>query len=181
MTINFTLDEKSIDAAIRQIEKYRDDLTPKTHRIVDDAARVAENNARQILQEHIWSGETIALLQTVKGKQDTYKASNTVTVGGAAIWLEFGTGVVANNCSPGTFVHPMAQELGMVGIGMYGNGYGSNPNGWFFYEDAEWAGGTFNVYGRTMHTFGIPATMFMYNSAKVARRYLPSIARGVFR
>ena len=179
MTINFTLDEQSIDNAIRLVEQYRDDLTPKTRKIVDDAARVAENNARQELQQHIWSGETLQSLQTVKNKDSQYTAASTVTVGGAAIWLEFGTGVVANNCPPGTFVHPKAQELGMVGIGMYGAGHGSDPRGWYF-DEGVWDNGTFTSW-QTYHTFGIPATMFMYNSAKMARRYLPSIARGVFR
>lgn len=178
MTINLNLNEQSIDDAIRLVDEYRESLLDKTRDIVDDTARVAENNARQELQQHIWSGETIASLETQKSESQM-TVTRVVHVGGAAIWLEFGTGVVANNCSPGTFIHPLAQELGMVGIGMYGNKHGSDPKGWYFYDE-EWSGGTLNEY-QAYHTYGIPATMFMYNSAKMARRYLPKIAREVFR
>ena len=74
----------------------------------------------------------------------------------------------------------------MYGIGEYGHGYGSNPNGWFFYDDgqydAEFVGGTQNTYntGRPIHTFGIPATMFMYHSAWAGRRAITRLAKEVF-
>ena len=186
MTIDFTLDEKSIDRAIKLVEVYKEDLIRNTRNTVDRLGQVAENNARLELQSHIWSGETLASLHTEKN-ETKYTSSRTVKVGGAAVWLEFGTGVVANNCSPGEYVHPYAQELGMYGIGEYGHGYGSNPNGWYFYDDgqydAEFVGGTQNTYntGRPIHTFGIPATLFMYHSAWAARRELPKYAREVWR
>lgn len=186
MTIDFTLDEKSLDRAIKLVGIYQEDLLRNTRNIVDRLGQVAENNARLELQDHIWSGETLASLHTEKN--DTkYTTTRTVKAGGAAIWLEFGTGVVANNCTSGDYVHPYAKELGMDAIGEYGHGWGSNPNGWYFYDDgqydAEWVGGTYNTYntGPSIHTFGIKSTLFMYHSAWAARRELPKYAKGVFK
>lgn len=187
MTIDCILSENSLDHAIKILENYRDSLEYKSERLVDEVSQVVENNARTELTRHIWSGETLATLHTEKMAEQGRTRSAKISVGGAAVWLEFGTGVVANNCAPGEFVHPMAKELGMYGIGEYGHGFGSRPDGWYFYDDgqydAEWAGGTYNTYntGKSIHTFGIPATLFMYHSAWAGRRALERIARGVFR
>ena len=185
MTIEFSLSDESLDAAINQLESYIKDFKSKPREIVNQLALKVENSAREQLTEHVWNGETIASLHTERGKDKKDEVSSSVVVGGAAIWLEFGTGVVANNCATGEYVHPKAQELGMYGIGEYGHGWGSNPNGWYFY-DAEWTGTaqdperTLNVYG-SHRTFGIPATRFMYYSAWAGRRDVYSIAKGVFR
>ena len=80
-----------------------------------------------------------------------------ILVGGAAIWLEFGTGVVTNNSYKGGYVHPKAEELGMYGLGEYGYGHGADPD-----------------------YHGIPATMFMYHSAWNARRDIPYLARRIW-
>ena len=185
MTIEFSLTDESLNAAINQLESYIKDFKSKPRELVNQLAQKVENSAREQLTEHVWSGETLASLHTERGKDKKDDVSSSVVVGGAAIWLEFGTGVVANNCAVGEYVHPKAKELGMFGIGEYGHGWGGNPNGWYFYPDAEWvinkSGATFNVYQDSMRTFGIPATRFMYYSAWAGRRDVYSIAKGVFR
>lgn len=182
MKLDIELTEQSLNEAIRLIENYKNDFMGKVHVTVDHAAKVVEDNARVELQKHIWSGETISSLHTEK-KDTAATSTRTVKVGGAAIWLEFGTGVVANKVSVGEYVHPLGKELGMVGIGQYGRGLGGSPNGWYFDSDSEWVtdqfGSTYNVY-ESHHTFGIPATMFMYNSALAARRDFIHYAKGVF-
>ena len=186
MTIECSLSEKDLDRAIRLVELYMKDLDGKTNVFVDNVAKTIEDTARSELSNHVWSGETLASLHTEKMADRGHSRSRKVSVGGAAVWLEFGTGVVANNCAPGEFMHPLAKELGMYGIGEYGHGWGSNPNGWYFYDngqyDAEWAGGTYNTYntGKSIHTFGIPATRFMWHSAAEARYRLIRLAKGVF-
>lgn len=178
MTIECSLSEKDLDRAIRLVELYAKDLDGKTSVFVDSLAKIAEDNARNELSKHVWSGETLASLHTEKMADRGHSRSRKVSCGGAAVWLEFGTGVVANNCSPGEYMHPLAKELGMFGIGEYGHGLGSNPNGWFF-SKAEWDHGTYNVYER-YHTFGIPATRFMWDSAAETRYRLVKTARGIF-
>ena len=171
MKLDIELSEQSIDRAIRLIDSYTKDLDGKSRVLVDHIAQKVEDSARVELQQHVWSGETIASLHTEKLADRGHTKSSKVTVGGAAVWLEFGTGVVANGCAPGEFMHPKAQELGMYGIGEYGRGLGSDPNGWVFFDD---------VTGSLMHTYGIPATMFMYHSAWAGRRLITPLAREVF-
>ena len=178
MTLDISLNEKDLDRAIRLVELYKKDLDGKTSVLADHVAKTVEDNARNELTKHIWSGETIASLHTEKMADRGHSRNRLVTVGGAAIWLEFGTGVVANNCSPGEFVHPLAQELGMYGIGEYGQGHGSDPNGWYF-DEGVWDNGTFTSW-QSFHTYGIPATMFMYHSAWAGRRAITRLAKEVF-
>lgn len=173
MIIDVELNDKSIDAAISDIKKYKERLLKGTKTLVDELSREVENKAYVELTRHIWSGETIASLHTEQRKDTKYTNSAKVRVGGAAVWLEFGTGVVANNCSPGTILHPVHQidDSGLLisGIGMYGQRHGSDPNGWYWEDE----------YGESHHTFGIPATMFMWRAAQSARQRMPSIARRV--
>ena len=154
MTIEFELSEESIDSAISQLEDYEKSFREHTSELVKETAEQVERYAAYELAQHIDTGETIASLKTA-----TREGSNsaTVSVGGAAIWLEFGTGVVTNNSYIGGYVHPKGAELGMCGLGTYGQGHGADPD---------------------FH--GIPATLFMWNSAQTARRDIPNLARRIF-
>ena len=167
MIINITLDEKSLEDAIRKVEDYSKDLKTKTSQLVDDVANQVKEYAAFELSQHVWTGETLASL-----RKEINKGGFTahILVGGAAVWLEFGTGVVANPVGVGGYAHPMAAELGMYGIGEFGHGHGADPNGWWYYDET----------GRKRHTFGIPATMFMYHSAWNARRDIPYLARRIW-
>lgn len=174
MTINVELSDDSLNAAIHIVEQYKENLLRKSGDLVDTLARDIDTEARRELTKHVWSGETLASLQIKKGKDTEYTRKTDVTVGGAAVWLEFGTGVVANNCAPGTIVHPvhMINDSGLLisGIGMYGQRHGSDPNGWYWEDEI----------GESHHTFGIPATMFMWNAAQMARHGFLGTARRVF-
>lgn len=169
-TIEFELTEKSIDGAIRKLDLYIKDLQAKTSQLAGILAQRVEEYAAYELSKHQWTGETLASLRSVH-HADSYSAR--VIVGGAAVWLEFGTGVVANACSPGTIVHPqhlLDGETLISGIGMYGFRHGSDPNGWWYKDET----------GQSRHTYGIPATMFMWNATETTRRELAELARGVY-
>lgn len=168
MTIDVELSEKSLDEAIMAVQIYRDSLDNKASVLVKETATQVEEYAAFELSKHIESGDTLASLKTIY-RQGAQTAR--VKVGGAAVWLEFGTGVVRNNVGVGNYAHPKAKELGMYGIGEYGHGHGSDPNGWWYTD----------VDGAHYHTYGIPATMFMYHSAWNARRDIPELARRIFR
>lgn len=156
MNINIDLyDGKSIDDAIAQIQQYKQDLRSKTELLVQKTAERVEEYAAYELANHIDTGETLASLHTEHRKGSL---TANVIVGGAAIWLEFGTGVVTNNSSVGGYVHPKGAELGVCGLGTYGQGHGADPN---------------------FH--GIPATLFMWNSAQIARSDLVGLARGIYK
>lgn len=154
MNIDVELSEESINNAIRQIEDYTKDLKAKASQLVNDVATQVEQYAAYELSFHVWTGETLASLRT---KYKFGDMTARVLVGGAAVWLEFGTGVVTNNSSVGGYVHPKGAELGVCGLGTYGQGHGAEPN-----------------------FKGIPATLFMWNSAQTARQDIPWLARRIW-
>lgn len=169
MTINVELTDDSLNAAIRIVEQYKANLLQNLGEYVDRLAKDVDTEARRELVKHVWSGETLASLHTERGKDSEYTRKATVTVGGAAVWLEFGTGVVANACGQGDYVHPLG-ELFVDGIGTYGKGHGADPKGWFWYDE----------FDEPHHTYGIPATMFMYKAGVHAYQNRLQIARRVF-
>ena len=167
MILNLELTDESLDEAIRKVEQYSKDFKDKTARFTDEVASRVKTSAVDKLAGHIETAETI---QSVKVQHRFGSYTARVLAGGAAIWLEFGTGVVANSVGVGAFPHPKAAELGMMGIGTYGEGHGADPDGWWYYDET----------GRRRHTYGIPATMFMYHSAMEVRDMIPGIARRIY-
>jgi hypothetical protein len=159
--ITIQLSEESIKAAIKDLEKYKRELGKKVQALID--AMVAHGEDYAINQVgHVDTGET---LSSIHGYRDGNKG--VVVAGGNAIWLEFGTGV-RHNGSAGGSPHPVGAELGMT-IGEYGQGKGANPNGWWYYDG-----------DKVKHTYGIPANMFMWRTARELERVAPELAREVF-
>ena len=158
MNIDIVLSEESIESAIRQIQEYEKQLHEKTSVLVKETAQKVKERAESVLVQHVWTGQTLASLRTTDYKGTKNISTSVVRVGGAAVWLEFGTGVVTNNSSVGGYVHPMGAQLGVCGLGTYGQGHGAEPD---------------------FH--GIPATLFMWNSAQAARRDIPDLARRIYR
>ena len=170
MTIEFELSPKSIEGAIHRIDLYTKDLLKKTELLVDKLAEDLKANAEQELISNAIDDEQFDTTFDSLAIEKSGQYTRNVLAGGGAVWLEFGTGVVSNPVGVGGFAHPKAQELGMYGIGEYGHGWGANPYGWW-YNDAT---------GTKHHTYGIPATMFMYHSAWQTRAKIPEIARRLF-
>ena len=171
MTISFELSEKSLDDAIQEVEKYADRLNDKTSQLVDELAENLKDNAINILASNVIENEPFAETISSLAIEKSGQFTRNVLAGGGAVWLEFGTGVVSNPVGVGGYAHPKAQELGMYGIGEYGHGMGANPKGWW-YTSAS---------GESVHTYGIPATMFMYHSAWQTRAKIPEMARRLFK
>ena len=79
--------------------------------------------------------------------------------------IEFGAGIRYN-----PLPNPKAGEYGM-GVGTYpGQMHAFDPAGWYYWgEDEKWH-----------HSYGIKATMPMYNAAKIIQERVVQIAREVF-
>lgn len=123
---------------------------------------------------HIDTGET---LSSIHGYRNGDKG--VIVAGGAAIWIEFGTGVAYNGSG---YNHPKAQELGMAAHGTFGKGRGASFNGWY-YPDPSGTHTFTDENGVTQtysHTMGIPANRFMYNTAQMLRRECGVMATEVF-
>lgn len=159
--ITIQLSEESIKAAIKELNKYKRELDKKVNALIELMLKHGEDYAINQVG-HVDTGET---LSSIHGYRDGNKG--VVVAGGNAIWLEFGTGV-RHNGAQGSSPHPVGAELGMT-IGDYGQGKGANPNGWWYYDG-----------DKVKHTYGIPANMFMWHTARELERVAPELAKEVF-
>lgn len=160
--ITIPYSESGFYRAATWLEDYAKYRLPKyCLQLIDSMCKVGEDYAINNLTR-IDTGET---LTSIAGYRNGDKG--VIVAGGAAIWIEFGTGVYYNGAG---YDYPIPVD-GIVGHGEYGWGYGSNPNGWFYKnEDGEWK-----------HTRGLPAGHFMYNAMQSLRRDCPDLAKEVFK
>ena len=123
-SITVPLSKSGIDKAATWLEDYARRTLPKN--CVDLISRMCRTGEvwAMTLMNHIDTGNT---LSTIRGYRNGNKG--VIVANGAAIWIEFGTGVVANK---GSKPHPKAAELGMSPWGTYGKGHGASFNGWWY-------------------------------------------------
>lgn len=164
MKIECTLSARSIADVVKQLREYADSLQGKTEKLVGDLGKAGVEYANMYLK-HDNTGET---RNSIQFEQEGN--AGVVSVGGAAVWIEFGTGVKKNGGQAGAYVHPKAAELGMSAIGTYDKGHGADPRGWW-YPDG----------GGYKHTFGIESNQFMYQASQDMRRDLQEMAKEVFK
>lgn len=160
MKIEVSLSPASISAAADQLRKYAASLQGKTEKLVQLLGEKGVESANLYL-EHDDTGETRSSIGFTR--QGT---CGIVSAGGAAVWIEFGTGVLAN---AGNSPHPKRDEAGAVPWGEYGKGNGKGV--WYF--PSHYSGWT--------ATKGIPMNPFMYSASQDMRRDLIDIAREAFR
>ena len=173
-TISVRCSSQGMEQAADWLDDYAKRILPKNVvALVSQMTRQGESWAINNLG-HIDTGNT---LSTIHGYRNGDRG--VIVANGAAIWIEFGTGVARNF---GTAPHPKAAELGIKPWGTYGEGHGASFNGWYYpdpngthqYTDEN---GVTQAYS---HTLGIPANHFMYNTAQELRRSCPEMAREVF-
>lgn len=160
MKIECTLSSASLANAAEQLRKYADSLKGKTEKLVQSLGEYGVERANEHL-EHDDTGETRSSIQYTHDG-----TSGTVSVGGAAVWIEFGTGVIANK---GNSPHPKRDEVGAVPWGEYGHGLGKRR--WWF----------INRKGEKKWTAGIPINPFMYMAAQDMRSEVLKKAKEVFK
>lgn len=156
-----------IDKAIEELEKYEKQVEKNVEtfikRLVDEGVEIAK--AKIISLPAVESGE---LLGSVKPGEIVDNKGVIVVDSAYAVFVEFGSGV-ANNKSGSS--HPKSGELGMSPIGTYGEGKGSNPDGWWYFDKKQ---------GRKRWTKGMPSRPFMYETARELEHRVNDIAREVF-
>ena len=160
MNIECTLSTKSISNAAKRLRKYAESLQTKSERLVKSLGEAGVEYANMYL-EHDDTGETRNSIQFTQNVN-----TGVISVGGAAVWIEFGTGVLAN---AGNTPHPKKDEVGAVGWGEYGLGLGKYT--WWF----------INKYGKQTWTAGIHMNPFMYETSQSLRFSLIDFAKEAFR
>lgn len=172
--ISIDLTEKSIDNAIREIEKYKADFQKKVDefrvRLGEEIKTLAQQGFNASGVDDLLKGGTRPAEVTV----DVSDNGNTTIViadGEDAVWCEFGAGVYYNG-SVGSSPNPKGSELGLT-IGSFGDGHGKQQV-WGFYE-------TPGDPTTLQLTHGTAATMPMYNAVQTVVKQALSIAREVFK
>lgn len=156
-----TLDAKSIDRAIKEIQKYKAWFLRKTTELTERMALIGTREASQRFGAAIYDGVNDVQL-TVSPIDNGWM----ITASGAAVcFIEFGAGVYHNTSEP----YPNPRPAGVVPIGEYGDGKGKRQ-GWMFYSDS----------GELVFTRGNPAAMPMYYATETMKQEMTRIAREVF-
>lgn len=160
MQIKFGLSQKEIKKAVKDVEKYKQDLSKKllklVQRLTDRGIEIAKLNVQRL--GAVYSGE---LEQSIGGYFSPSLGAGIVYAGAwYAIFVEMGTGIRGKEAQ-----HPKTGEIGWV--------YDSNNHGeegWVYPKD-----------GQFFWTDGMPARPFMYDMTKQLERECEKIAKAVFR
>lgn len=161
-----------------KILQYKKSLEYKAELAVTKLIQMGYDVALSKIQESPL-GKTIVLKSAITPEQAGCKAmllaiGQVVDVPGREPFsllmaVEFGAGIHYNPKNEGE--NPKAPEFGF-GVGTYpGQKFALNEDGWWFQnEDGEW-----------VHTFGVKATMPMYNAHKVIRDNYTNVFKEVFK
>ena len=155
------LDPKSVNAALKQIQKYKKDFLAKEQEFVRRLAEIGVRVAGAVYSAADPEGEhQLSVFLEKNGNGYVVKAEG-ATIG----FLEFGTGVKNREWNnTGLDYTPPAH-------GTYGKGHGKNPWGWWFNSEE---------YGVTMHTYGNPPAEAMLAARNEIIERVTQIAREVW-
>ena len=170
--IKIRLNEKSIDQAIKELNSYKEWLTKKTKEFLKALADEGVELASAKFVNAVYDG-TNDVSCSVEEKGENKVA--VVAVGGATLFIEFGTGVKYPDN------HPEAGEHGMV-RGEYGYKLGRLEKGWRYSGDPGTNGEviTEGKHAGEVHTYGNPANMSMYQTIRELEEKFEEIARRVY-
>lgn len=161
--INFTYDSlSSIDAAIKQMQAYQEQLTYKCRILAQRVAEIGVEIARVNIADFdaIYSGELLSSIRAeYSGSVPDGVSWLVITDCPWAAYVEFGTGIVGQE-SP----HP---DTSIVGWKYDVNQHGDM--GWYYFKDGEWH-----------WTKGMPSRPFLYQTGMDLRERIEEIAREVF-
>lgn len=169
VNIRVGLNAKDINAAIRQLERYRDDLDRKGREICRRLASYGATVATPMFSSAAYDGNndvTVDVEETENGY--VIRASGT-----AVLFIEFGSGVTygyghpdPHGYGPGTWPdkHYRRDSSGSMVANW------ENDRGWYTPKEA---GG--------QHTYGNPPAMAMYRAGQDVKAEVLRVAREVFR
>lgn len=174
--IKIKLNTKDLNRAIKEIEKYKQDLQQKINifrkRLAEEVKELAQAGFDSAIIDDALPGYGSPRSANVTVEVDDVGNITTIfTNDEDAIWVEFGAGVYHNG-SLGSSPHPQGVKLGYT-IGGFGKGYGKGKV-WGYYTNPEKKEGL-------VLTHGTPASMPMYNAMKSVMAKAITIAREVWK
>lgn len=167
--ISCTLDTRSIDGAIKELKKYKQEFLKKEQKLLEGLAMLGVKEASVRFTTAMYDGVndvTVALDKIANGYA-------IIASGQAVAFIEFGTGVYHNPSEP----YPNPRPEGIVGIGEYGQGKGKR-RAWFYKGEAG-SNGEVQKNG-VVKTRGNPAAMPLWYASEEMRNSILKLAREVF-
>lgn len=165
--LSIRLSEDSIQSAIDELNKYKDEFIDKNELFVRRLSEVGI----PIIDANIMAaqGDSDKSHRTyIEIYSSGYYSQATLFVEGQdVLFVEFGSGVHYNG-EAGTSPHPKGKEFGYT-IGSYGQGKGKQ-NTWGYYDDG----------GDLILTHGTEATMPVYRASVEIMQNIRKIAKEVF-
>ena len=158
--ISFGLNTKDINRALRDIEKYKQELIRKCNELIQQLTEYGAEFAKfEVLR--LGAFDTGELADNIHGFFDPESRVGFVRADcWYAIYVEYGTGVVGAN-------NPHPDATGWIyDINHHGD------NGWVYFNERE---------GKIMRTKGQPSSPFMYNTFRELQQKAREIASTVFR
>lgn len=168
-TIDIALSDKSIQKAIKQLERYKKGIIRGNRDLVDKLAKLGE----EYVQENSQNTENDPGTTSHKTRQNGNAATSDVIWSGEQVkFIEFGAGVYFNG-SVDSSPHPKGVNMGML-IGKYGHD-----------GDKEYSKGARRAWVKPDGTWthGTPAMMPMWraiNSAGGIKDMVGDVGREVF-
>ena len=179
-------DYKSIAKAEKEVKAYEHWIEEKLNLMMDVIAKYGEDGAINRVK-YIDTGETLNSIHGYSYYSATVGSKHlkeaVVVAGGAAVWIEFGTGVYANP------VYRRPEHVpGIVDPGNYGKHNGRYPC-WYYPTDREDLAlrdskGNPVVLkdGKYLaRSWGMPQNMFMYDTLQDIRKKVGVFAREAFK
>ena len=159
-TINISLDNKSINNAIRELNRYAAWVEAKEYELRTRLATLGATAASIQFSRAIYNGTNDVSVRV----DDTGSVAVIYAEGESVCFIEFGTGIKHG------YGHPDAGKFGF-GPGTWsdgpeGKGHWDNEHGWW--------------YGSGQHTYGNPPAMAMYEAVKEITENVTRIAKEVF-
>lgn len=164
-TITFELSPKSVNKAIKELEKYQNGLMGKLDMLME---QLADIGIKEIRQNDSPPGDSAPgqAYSMVSISNDVARV-DIIYEGTQVLFIEFGAGVHYNGQAGGS-PHPRGAEFGYT-IGSYGKGYGANDF-WQYVDNS----------GNMVISHGTQAGMPVYKASQKLRQELVTIAQGVF-
>lgn len=165
--IKVKLTEKSIDNAIKELNNYKKWLKDCTEKFLQALGEEGVEIASAKFQKAVYDG-TNDVSVSLENRDEEKVA--VVAVGGAVLFIEFGTGVKYPDN------HPEAGKNGFV-RGGYGYHLGRLEKGWRYKGDPGTNGVPDKNHPGEIHTYGNPANMSMYDTVRELEEHFEEIAR----
>lgn len=167
--IKVALSEKSVDEAIRELQRYGKWLLDCTEKFLTALGEEGVQIAAVKFQQAEYDGTNDVSVSVEKRDKDKVAV---VAVGSSVLFIEFGTGIKYPDS------HPEAGENGFA-HGQYGHKLGGMKKGWRYRGDPGTHGEiiTTGKHAGEIHTYGNPANMSMYLTVRELEEKFEEIAK----